>query len=471
MATASEVKFLEEVGEDLLCCTICLEKFKSPKTLPCLHTFCEKCLVTLVEKTGSQNMLHCPECRQQYQLPVGGVPAMKDNFFMCNLIDIFNRQLEFEIFNRRLESMQEAEIDCEGCQENTATHRCMECQQYLCDSTCTKVHRNLLLTRAHTIMTIAEFETAKSAGPKTLQVVEYCGSHPKKKIRSYCETCQVSVCRTCASHFGHHIWHVLRDLKDAADEYITELKAMVNKLKVKEQEAEKNKILANQIYIDLTKRCSREERKVRMKAEEIINKTKIIEQRLIDELKNKYKIIEKTGSLKCRECRDQYKHVGEVPAIKTLKGNLIEIFKSRLESMQEAETECEGCQENTATHRCEECKQYLCDSICTNVHRNLSLTWTHTIMTIVDFETTKSAGANVLQAAEYCGIHPKNEIEFYCETCQVPGCANCGIAKYLKSEHVHRDLKDDETRTEMKAVVSKVKAEDQKVEKTNHWLS
>ncbi|XP_070545807.1 tripartite motif-containing protein 2-like [Ptychodera flava] len=65
---------------------------------------------------------------------------------------------------------------------------------------------------------------------------------------------------------------------------------MVDKLKVKEQEAEKNKTLAKQIHTDLTEQCSREERKVRMKAEEIIKKIKREEQRLIDELKNNYKM-------------------------------------------------------------------------------------------------------------------------------------------------------------------------------------
>ncbi|XP_070545991.1 tripartite motif-containing protein 2-like [Ptychodera flava] len=68
------------------------------------------------------------------------------------------------------------------------------------------------------------------------------------------------------------------------------MKAMVDKLKVKEQEAEKKKTHAKQIHSDLTEQCSREERKVRMKAEEIIKKIKREEQRLIDELKNNYKM-------------------------------------------------------------------------------------------------------------------------------------------------------------------------------------
>ncbi|XP_070549877.1 tripartite motif-containing protein 2-like [Ptychodera flava] len=281
MAAAPERKVLEEISEDFLCCIICLEQFKSPKILPCLHTFCEQCLVTLVEKTGS---LNCPECRQQYQLPVGGVPAIKGNFFMSNLI---------EIFKQRLESMQGTEIKCEGCQQNTATHRCVECRYYLCN-TCSKTHTNLPLTRTHQLMTIEEYETAKSTSPVTLQAVEYCNVHTQNEVKFYCETCQVPVCTNCTS--VKHQKHVHTDLKDAADEYLTELKAMVDKLKVKEQEAEKNKTLAKQIHSDLTEQCSREERKVRMKVEEIIKKIKREEQRLIDELKNNYKMKIKTAA-------------------------------------------------------------------------------------------------------------------------------------------------------------------------------
>ncbi|XP_070549866.1 E3 ubiquitin-protein ligase TRIM56-like [Ptychodera flava] len=277
MAAAPERKVLEEISEDFLYCTICQEKFKSPKILPCLHTFCEQCLVTLVEKTGS---LNCPECRQQYQLPVGGVPAIKGNFFMSNLI---------EIFTQRQQSIQGTENKCEGCQQNTATHRCVECRYYLCN-TCFTTHRNLPFTRKHQVMTIGEYETAKSTSPIPLQAVEYCNIHTQNEVKFYCETCQVPVCTDCTTVKHRIPEHVHRDLKDAADEYLTELKAMVDKLKVKEQEAEKNKTLAKQMQTDLTEQCSREERKVRMKAEEIIKKIKREEQRLIDELKNNYKM-------------------------------------------------------------------------------------------------------------------------------------------------------------------------------------
>ncbi|XP_070549864.1 E3 ubiquitin-protein ligase TRIM71-like [Ptychodera flava] len=139
---------------------------------------------------------------------------------------------------------------------------------------------------------------------------------------------------------------------------------------------------------------------------------------------------------------------------------MIEIFKQRLESMQGTEIRCEGCQENTATHRCVECRHYLCNN-CVKAHRNLPITQTHQLMTIGEYETAKSTNPVTLQAVEYCRLHRKNEIEFYCETCQVPVCSNCTIVKHRIPEHEHRDLKDaaDEYLTELKTMVDKLKGD------------
>ena len=46
--------------EEHLTCAICLEQFKDPKVLPCLHSYCHECIVKL-DQTG--NKITCPECR------------------------------------------------------------------------------------------------------------------------------------------------------------------------------------------------------------------------------------------------------------------------------------------------------------------------------------------------------------------------------------------------------------------------
>ena len=53
----------EKVNEQLTC-AVCMEQFKEPKVLPCLHTYCKQCLEKLVKKQEADHVITCPECRQ-----------------------------------------------------------------------------------------------------------------------------------------------------------------------------------------------------------------------------------------------------------------------------------------------------------------------------------------------------------------------------------------------------------------------
>ena len=48
--------------EEHLTCSVCLEPFKDPKVLPCLHSYCHECIVNLAKNSNS-NTIDCPECR------------------------------------------------------------------------------------------------------------------------------------------------------------------------------------------------------------------------------------------------------------------------------------------------------------------------------------------------------------------------------------------------------------------------
>lgn len=56
--------------EQLLTCCICLDRYRSPKLLPCQHSFCEPCLDGLVDYARRQ--IKCPECRAEHRLPYSG---------------------------------------------------------------------------------------------------------------------------------------------------------------------------------------------------------------------------------------------------------------------------------------------------------------------------------------------------------------------------------------------------------------
>ncbi|NXQ53543.1 TRIM3 protein, partial [Anthoscopus minutus] len=110
---------VRQIDQQFLICSICLDRYCNPKVLPCLHTFCESppvcpsvshpsvmlrstpiCLsvcpplhpVCLQNYIPAQSLsLSCPVCRQTSILPERGVPALPNNFFITNLMEVLQR--------------------------------------------------------------------------------------------------------------------------------------------------------------------------------------------------------------------------------------------------------------------------------------------------------------------------------------------------------------------------------------------
>ena len=71
----------------LLECPICLEKFKSPRMLPCQHSFCvEPCLKGIVDLT--RKSVQCAICRKVHNLPQEGVDGLPKNLLLQDLLDL-----------------------------------------------------------------------------------------------------------------------------------------------------------------------------------------------------------------------------------------------------------------------------------------------------------------------------------------------------------------------------------------------
>ncbi|TRZ02344.1 hypothetical protein DNTS_018998, partial [Danionella cerebrum] len=82
-ASASRVRSMDESSLlDLLECSVCLERLDaSARVLPCQHTFCRRCLESIVR---SRRELRCPECRVLVGCAVDALPA---NILLVRLLD------------------------------------------------------------------------------------------------------------------------------------------------------------------------------------------------------------------------------------------------------------------------------------------------------------------------------------------------------------------------------------------------
>ncbi|XP_078085209.1 tripartite motif-containing protein 3-like [Mustelus asterias] len=116
--------------EQLLTCSVCLERYTRPRFLPCQHTFCqEPCLSGLVDPDGRQ--VKCPQCRRVHAIPREGVTGFPSNRTILGFLDISMGQVSSQANIRTL--------TCGSCSLGKELTTCHHCQDQLCCS-CHRAH-------------------------------------------------------------------------------------------------------------------------------------------------------------------------------------------------------------------------------------------------------------------------------------------------------------------------------------------
>jgi len=111
----------EKVRQEVTC-TICLELLNDPKSMPCLHTYCKKCLMeALAKRPNDPDMpcdrpaINCPLCRAEVALSDQGIEALPSNFSASRLVETV--QLQDQLNENR-------KPKCDGCKEGCSTCCC-----------------------------------------------------------------------------------------------------------------------------------------------------------------------------------------------------------------------------------------------------------------------------------------------------------------------------------------------------------
>ncbi|XP_015197424.1 tripartite motif-containing protein 3b isoform X1 [Lepisosteus oculatus] len=185
---------VRQIDKQFLVCSICLDHYHNPKVLPCLHTFCERCLQNYIPPQSLT--LSCPVCRQTSILPEKGVAALQNNFFITNLMEVLQRDPE--------------------CARPEAC-------------------------------SVLESVSAAAAG-KPLS----CPNHEGKVMEFYCESCETAMCLECTE--GEHREHVTVPLRDVLEQHKAALKNQLDAIRNRLPQLTAAIELVNEISKQLTER-------------------------------------------------------------------------------------------------------------------------------------------------------------------------------------------------------------------------
>ena len=232
-------------------CNICLDIYKKPKMLSCLHTFCAKCVQGLLPQSmilkrckypgnsPPSRIIECPVCREQVQLT--SVEDLPSNFSASHLVDIVEMQERVS---------KEAPPTCQSCSSRrNAVASCAPCGIFLCGS-CLEVHKTLKLTSSHHINSLDDIKSGKVTAPSILyHKQEYCSIHPDKPLELYCKKENTLICLGCAvvNHRNHQYDFISQVAKEHKQQIRSGLASVKQQLKSLQQVAAEVKTMIEQV--------------------------------------------------------------------------------------------------------------------------------------------------------------------------------------------------------------------------------
>ncbi|XP_077987683.1 tripartite motif-containing protein 2-like [Glandiceps talaboti] len=150
------------------------------------------------------------------------------------------------------------------------------------------------------------------------------------------------------------------------------------------------------------------------------------------------------GKLVCPVCRNEYplpeEGISGLPDNFFI-NNMIDFLEDRKNGKAASSIPCHGC-EKGANSYCSDCTEFLC-SDCSHAHRRLKFTRMHRQLSMEEYQSTScDVSSSGTPRPVSCPTHEGSEIEYYCETCDVPICLKCTVVEHRVPEHKHQYCSD-----------------------------
>lgn len=226
MNDQEKITLAELIESKFLICYKCNKKYDKPKILPCLHSFCEGCIVNISQEEQvsdsekkSIKKLQCPLCLSSIGVPEDGATAFPENPFLHNLLDIN-------------EYKHEQERECDYCKfdgkKTEAVSLCLECKDDMCNN-CADAHRKTKITRNHHVIPFKQIQNGLYDHDMRTHQFHSCSFHDDP-LEFFCEQCEVTICGKCKA--SEHDSHKCTRFDDALPQYKRHINGLLEGINV-----------------------------------------------------------------------------------------------------------------------------------------------------------------------------------------------------------------------------------------------
>ena len=252
-------------------CSICLELFSDPRILPCLHTYCLKCLQGLV--SDQKNDLSCPQCRAKHEIPKGEVTN-----FLCDLSIL----PELEAAKADITKKEETKI-CRLCTSVEVAVYCQDCNEYLCECCHGPVHKKIKLISTN------EISSANASSLSSHSIIQpaLCSCHPKYELEVFCNTCDTLVCCKCMLESTHkeHSYDFFNNIQD---ELMERIKSETNDIENKEMIFKSGLAFVEKFEKQVCNQRGKLEAEINAVCDEYITKIQAMREELLRQVESKF---------------------------------------------------------------------------------------------------------------------------------------------------------------------------------------
>jgi len=201
---------------DVTVCALCEKQLCAAKLLPCLDSFCLKCLEELAPDVEPGDDLTCPSCEAIFRIPDAGLSALPANSFVDNLLRI------------RRTREGEKDVECDVCSAEAdksipVTSYCLDCCQNMCEQ-CSSYHVKFSSTKEHRVIPRGEEESSSVR----VEDADWCDRHGNRRQELYCRECEAPICVKCYTE--KHNSHTCSDVGTVAEEFREQMQKNVEEM-------------------------------------------------------------------------------------------------------------------------------------------------------------------------------------------------------------------------------------------------